>query len=107
MTIAVNRNLSNREKARKKNFGASTGNLFFFFRAFLQLLKLRFTAMVTYSFHLYSLSSHHFILHLESAKKGKSTGDKGPSVAPIAAGVGVTVLVIGGLAALIIYRIRR
>ena len=27
-----------------------------------QLLKLRFTAMVTYSFHLYSRSSHHFIL---------------------------------------------
>ena len=25
-------------------------------------LKLRFTAMVTYSFHLYSRSSHHFIL---------------------------------------------
>ena len=32
------------------------------FRAFSQLLKLRFTAMVTYSFHLYSRSSHHFIL---------------------------------------------
>ena len=31
-------------------------------RAFSQLLKLRFTAMVTYSFHLYSRSSHHFIL---------------------------------------------
>ena len=33
-----------------------------FFRAFSQLLKLRFTAMVTYTFHLYSRSSHHFIL---------------------------------------------
>ena len=33
-----------------------------FFRAFSQLLKLPFTAMVTYSFHLYSRSSHHFIL---------------------------------------------
>ena len=33
---------------------------FFFFRAFSQLLKLRFTAMVTYSFHMYSRSSHHF-----------------------------------------------
>ena len=33
-----------------------------FFRAFTQLLKLRFTAMVTYSFHLYSRSSHNFIL---------------------------------------------
>ena len=32
-----------------------------FFRAISQLLKLRFTAMVTYSFHLYSRSSHHFI----------------------------------------------
>ena len=37
VTIAVNRNLSNCEKARKN-------------------------AMVTYSFHLYSRSSHHFIL---------------------------------------------
>ena len=35
-----------------------------FFRAFSQLLKLRFTAMVTYSFHLYSRSSHYFILWL-------------------------------------------
>ena len=34
-----------------------------FFRAFPQLLKLRFTAMVTYSVHLYSRSSHHFILY--------------------------------------------
>ena len=33
-----------------------------FFRAFSQLLELRFPAMVTYSFHLYSCSSHHFIL---------------------------------------------
>ena len=33
----------------------------FFFRLFSQLLKLRFTAMVAYSFHLYSRSSHHFI----------------------------------------------
>ena len=33
-----------------------------FFRAFSQLLKLRFTAMVTSPFHLYSRSSHHFIL---------------------------------------------
>ena len=33
-----------------------------FFGAISQLLKLRFTAMVTYSFHLYSHSSHHFIL---------------------------------------------
>ena len=33
-----------------------------FFRAISQFLKLRFTAMVTYSFHLYSRSSHHFIL---------------------------------------------
>ena len=32
----------------------------FFFGLFSQLLKLRFTAMVTYSFHLYSRSSHHF-----------------------------------------------
>ena len=32
-----------------------------FFGLFSQLLKLRFTAMVTYSFHLYSRSSHHFI----------------------------------------------
>ena len=31
-----------------------------FFRAFSQLLKLRFTAMVTYSFHFYSRSLHHF-----------------------------------------------
>ena len=33
----------------------------FFFGLFSQLLKLRFTAMVTYSFHLYSRSSHYFI----------------------------------------------
>ena len=32
-----------------------------FFGLFSQLFKLRFTAMVTYSFHLYSRSSHHFI----------------------------------------------
>ena len=32
-----------------------------FFGLFSQLLKLRFTAMVTYSFHLYSRGSHHFI----------------------------------------------
>ena len=32
-----------------------------FFGLFSQLLKLRFTAMVTYSFYLYSRSSHHFI----------------------------------------------
>ena len=35
-----------------------------FLRAISQLLKLRFTAMVTYSFHLYSRSSHHFILYV-------------------------------------------
>ena len=35
-----------------------------FFGLFSQLLKLRFTAMVTYSFHLYSRSSHHFIQSL-------------------------------------------
>ena len=34
------------------------------FGLFSQLLKLRFTAMVTYSFHLYSRSSHHFIKSL-------------------------------------------
>ena len=33
----------------------------FFFGLFSQLLKLQFTAMVTYSFHLYSRASHHFI----------------------------------------------
>ena len=60
MTIAVSRNLSNYEKSpKKKFFGASTGKLFF--GLFSQLLKLRLTAMVTYSFHLYSRSSHHFI----------------------------------------------
>ena len=32
-----------------------------FFGLFSQLLELRFTAMVTYSFHLYSGSSYHFI----------------------------------------------
>ena len=32
-----------------------------FFGLFSQLLKLRFTAMVTRSFHLCSRSSHHFI----------------------------------------------
>ena len=41
VTIAVNRNLNNCEIAWKT-----------FFRAILQLLKLRFTAMVTYSFQL-------------------------------------------------------
>ena len=39
------------------------------FRAISQLLKVRFTVMVTYSFHLYSRSSHHFIL---SMHKGMS-----------------------------------
>ena len=121
VTIAVNRNLSNCEKARKKGFRSFNGirtrglcvsaavlyqpelwrpihwrpaNILSsstrernetqnemmwtagnemsmwiplklqnpFFRAFSQLLKLRFTVMVTYSFHLYSRSSHHFIL---------------------------------------------
>ena len=33
-----------------------------FFGAYSQLFKLRFTAMVTYLFHLYSRSSYHFIL---------------------------------------------
>ena len=47
------------------------------------------------------------LLYLEPAIKEKSTGDNGPSVAPIAAGVGVSVVVIGILAALVIYRIRR
>ena len=65
MTIAVNRNLSNCEKARKKGFrgfnGIRTRGLCVF-RAFSQLLKLRFTAMVTYLIHLYFRSSHHFIL---------------------------------------------
>ena len=75
VTIAVNRNLSNCEKARKKGFrgfnGIRTRGLCVsaaaltqrprvriplkprnpFFRAFSQLLKLRFTAMVTYSIH--------------------------------------------------------
>ena len=36
-----------------------------FFGLFSQLLKLRFAAMVTYSFHLYSRSSHHFIQTLK------------------------------------------
>ena len=40
----------------------------FFFRAISQLLKLRFTAMVTYSFHLYSRSSHNFILCSRNCK---------------------------------------
>ena len=35
----------------------------FFFRAIFQLLKLQFTAMITYSFHLYSRSSRNFILN--------------------------------------------
>ena len=39
-----------------------------FLRAFSQLFKLQFTAMVTYSFHLYSRSSHHFILSLQKVK---------------------------------------
>ena len=55
----MNRNLSNCEIGEKKFFGASTG---FQPVAISQLLKLRFTAMVTYSFHLHSRSSHHFIL---------------------------------------------
>ena len=33
-----------------------------FFPTILQLLKLQFTGMVTYSFHLYSRSSHNFLL---------------------------------------------
>ena len=42
---------SNPIEARKKFFGA-----------ILQLLKLQFTAMFTYSFHLYARSSHNFIV---------------------------------------------
>ena len=52
LTIAVNCNLSNCKIVEAPK------NVFW---AILQLLKLRFTAMVTYSFHLYSRSSHHFI----------------------------------------------
>ena len=66
VTIAVNRNLSNCENSPKKNAEATGSNpveapRILFFGLFSQLLKLRFTAMVTYSFHLYSRSSHHFI----------------------------------------------
>ena len=63
MTIAGNRKLSNCEKARKKGFrGFPLKPRNPFFRGFSQLLKLRFTGMVTYSIDLYSRSSHHFIL---------------------------------------------
>ena len=60
MTIAVNRNLSNCEKPERlvehcsANAEATGSNPVevpkSFFRAFSQLLKLRFTVMVTYSF---------------------------------------------------------
>ena len=43
----------------------------------------------------------------QSDNGAKSTEDKGPSVAPIAAGVGVTTVAIGILAAFVVYRIRR
>ena len=62
VTIAVNRNLNNCEKARKKGLTGWSPEILFF-RAFSQLFKLRFTAMVTYSIHLYSRSSHHFIFY--------------------------------------------
>ena len=42
--------------------------ILFFFRAISQLLTLRFTAMVTYSIHLYFRSSHHFILYPNTAE---------------------------------------
>ena len=85
VTIAVNRNLSNCENSPKKSFSGlqrdSSSSIRernetlnemtvriplkprkkLFWGLFSQLLKLRFTAMVTYSFHLYSRSSHHFI----------------------------------------------
>ena len=88
VTIAVNHNLSNCKNSPKKDFRGFNGIwtcglwvsaavlsqlsyedpytggwpvYWVFFRLFSQLLKLRFTAMVTYSFHLYSRSSHHFI----------------------------------------------
>ena len=86
VTIALNRNLSNCEIALSRvdelnklaslqcmGLHSSTGRALqrsveaplkprkTFFRTISQLLKLRFTAMVTYSFHLYSRSSHHFI----------------------------------------------
>ena len=44
------------------------GPKIFFFGLFSQLLKLPFTAMVTYSFHLYFRSSHHFIQCIKRLK---------------------------------------
>ena len=84
----MNHNLSNCETARKKVLRGFNGirtrvlcvraavlyqlshedpyteadQFFFFFPAISQLLKLRFTALVTYSFQLYSRSLHNFIL---------------------------------------------
>ena len=69
MTITVNRNLSNCEKARKKDFGTSTGfepvasalalQCSTSLSGFSQLLKLRFTAMVI-SFVFPQFTSFHY-----------------------------------------------
>ena len=74
VTIAVNRNLSNCEIAQKKVFRGFNEKLFL--RAISQLLKLRFAVMVTYSFHLYSCSSHHFILYDNTVEQMSGKGEQ-------------------------------
>ena len=55
------RKLSNCENARKKGFPRNP-----FFRAFSQLLNLRFTAMVSYSFHVgITLKNWKFLIKVE------------------------------------------
>ncbi len=68
MIIAVNPNLSNWNKEAWKKIQGFNGNFFFFFQASLfQLLKLGFTAMIIYHFHIhpqfiYELFHIHYII---------------------------------------------
>ena len=48
-----------------------------------------------------------FYLEPNTAKKGQSKGEKETPIAPIAVGVGVSLVVIAILAAFVIYRCRR
>ena len=95
MTIAVNRNLSNCEKARKKGFRG------FFAIAFSQLLKMRFTAMVTYSFHLYfrKTGSHHFILYNDCVRqvpREKGEKDRQKCLKPLESSAQLLSLILNG-----------
>ena len=84
IACAVKRNLCKCKIApppKKKFFESRWGPRKTYFRAISQLLKLRFTAMVTYSFHLYSRSSHHCKKKMfQKVKKKAVTGNEGLNV---------------------------